>query len=165
MKNALLMNGYPKSFIDAQWQRAVTNRDRSEDDERRKVTLRMQFRGDSAAELFFRKIERSVKLNCLNIYLIPVFTSRPMLSTQTKDRLSKLATPNVVYRYECDICHLQYIGLTERRLEERVKEHAPRWAMLGLHGMSQSSVTDHIVGEGHPCNRQEASEIIYRSTQ
>ena len=86
-----------------------------------------------------------------------------MLSTQTKDRLSKLATPNVVYRYECDICHLQYIGLTERRLEERVKEHAPRWAMLGLHGMSQSSVTDHIVGEGHPCNRQEAFEIIYRA--
>ena len=55
------------------------------------------------------------------------------------------------------------IGLTERRLEERVKEHAPRWAMLGFHGMSQSSVTDHIVGEGHPCNRQEAFEIIYRA--
>ena len=125
--------------------------------------LKMQFWGDAAAELFRRKIERSMKVNCKNVRLITIFTSRPLISTQVKDRISVLATPNVVYRFKCGMCHSTYIGYTERRLEDRVKEHVPRWALNGLGKVSRSSVTDHIINEGHRCTRETSFEILYRA--
>ena len=109
-EETLLKNGYPKVFIEAQFRFATNGHTTQEDDTKKIVMLKMQFRGDAAAELFRRKIERSMKVNCKNIRLITIFTSRPLISTQVKDRISVLATPNVVYRFKCGMCHSTYIG-------------------------------------------------------
>ena len=66
-KETLLKNGYPKVFIEAQFRFATNGHTTQEDDTKKIVMLKMQFRGDAAAELFRRKIERSLKVNSKNV--------------------------------------------------------------------------------------------------
>ena len=157
---ALLENGYPKSFLDkymAPTDESLT----TESDTTKPAILRMQFRGDAAAELLCKKVKRSLEVNCHNIRLIPVFTSRLMVSTHVKDRFSDMATPNVVYKFTCT-CGMQYIGLTERRLQDRVREHLPRWLTGTLDGIARSSITEHVLETGHSCRPDSCFEILHR---
>ena len=107
LKEALMRNGYPEVFINTHFGHGSSIPIDEQNDEKKPVVLRMQFRGDAAAELFRRKVERSLKSNCKNTDLRMVFTSRQLISTQTKDRLSVMTTPNVVYIFTCSICGMQ----------------------------------------------------------
>ena len=161
---ALSSNGYPKSFIEHNskvWPRNPMNETDAE--EPRKVLLRLQFRGEAAAQLLKRRIERTLHTNCHNVKLRPVFTSRTLIPTQTKDLLPVMSTPNVVYQFTCNICQKRYIGVTARRMLERVKEHIPKWIMRQLDGIPRSSVAEHIVSEGHWCDRDSSFEIIHKA--
>ena len=86
-----------------------------------------------------------------------------LLPTPSKDRLAVMSTPNVVYQFTCSTCQLQYIGKTARRLEERVKEHLPKWLNGASVGVTKSSITEHIVETGHRCHRDDCFTILHKA--
>ena len=152
-------------FINAHFRKINTPKSENSDQEdKRPPVLRVQFRGDAAAELFRRKVERSLKANCQDSIMRMIFVSRPLISIQTKDPISVMSTSNVIYRFTCT-CGEQYIGLTERRLEDRVKEHIPNWLLMGNDNDTEarSSICYHLKKELHVCNRNESFEIIYKA--
>ena len=98
LRETLMRNGYPKAFIDANLHRnppATT----PDTETKRSVVLRIQFRGDAAAELFRKKVERALSANCVNTRLYTVFTSSALISTRTKDMPSVMISLNVIYRF------------------------------------------------------------------
>ena len=123
----------------------------------------MPFRGDAAAELFRRKLERSLKDNCREVRLIPTFTSRPLISVQCIDRLPVAASSNVVYLFACITCQQQYIGRTERRSEDRMKQHGPAWLSSEMMQTVRSSVTDHVAYRGHRCTKSDCFRILHKA--
>ena len=92
---------------------------------------------------------KSVEGYCSNIYQVFVFTSKALLPAQSKGRLSVMATSNLVYLYTCSTCQLQYVGMTARRLEDRVKEHVPRWTNVQNNKAAKSSIAQHLLDTGH----------------
>ena len=90
-------------------------------------------------------------------------TSRCLIPTQSKDRIPVLATPNVIYSFLCNTCNAQYIGRTERRLEDRVKEHLPKWVFQNADKVAKSSVTEHILHTGHPSDRKASFRILHKA--
>lgn len=71
-----------------------------------------------------------------------------------KDPIPALLKSGVVYLYECDTCHVSYVGQTSRHLKVRCAEH------LGISWRSdkpiktnrQSAIHDHILLSGHNSN-------------
>ena len=161
LRKALLHNGYPEAFLDANLFSNNKRKCNEEDESNQQAYLRIQLRGDAAAELFIRKIKRSLKLNGVPVKPLAIFLSRPLITVQTKDRLPALATSNVVYQFTCSECKEQYIGLTERRLEQRIREHLPQQHSNGLSKASRSSIAEHIVNNGHWDNSEENFEILH----
>ena len=162
LKQALLANGYPESFIEHYTklhQRSSTH----EPNKASRRVVRFKFRSKVISEVFRRKVERSIQRNCREVKIAFIFTSAKLLPTPSKDRLAVMSTPNVVYQFTCSTCHLQYIGKTARRLEERVREHMPKWLTGASVGVIKSSITEHIVESGHYCNRDNCFTIIHRA--
>ena len=74
-----------------------------------------------------------------------------------------MSTPNVIYQFTCSTCPVQYIGMTERRLGDRVREHLPLWLSHCTDKTSRSSITDHIIEHGHTCKADDCFKILYRA--
>ena len=53
-----------------------------------------------------------------------VFTSKRMLPVARKDVLPTTLKSSVVYEYSC---HSRYVGRTSQRLQDRIKQHVPKW--------------------------------------
>ena len=68
-----------------------------------------------------------------------------------KSPIPLLCKSNVVYRIDCDNCPEFYIGLTQRRLEERLAEH---------HSSDKSSVFRHCQS-----NQHEATSVRVITTE
>ena len=100
--------------------------------------------------------------NCRNVRPVIVFTSQALIPTRSKERLTVMSTPNVIYRFTCTVCQKQYIGMTQRRLEDRVKEHMPKFLQCNSDKPIRSSITEHIIAEGHSCQRDDCFEILYK---
>ena len=63
-----------------------------------------------------------------------VFVSRQMLPASRKDVLPAIQTSSVIYEYKCH-CDSRYVGRTAQRLQDRIKQHVPKW--LRQHTASQ----------------------------
>ena len=63
-----------------------------------------------------------------------VFVSRQMLSASRKDVLPAIQKSSVIYEYKCH-CDSRYVGRTAQRLQDRIKQHVPKW--LQQHTASQ----------------------------
>lgn len=55
-----------------------------------------------------------------------MFTTCRIPVASPKDKLPFLLQHNVIYNFECT-CGCKYLGRTGRRLEDRIKEHVPKW--------------------------------------
>ena len=143
----------------------ITEAQQNEDsDESTKyATMRLQFRGDGAAELLRQRIGRTMRNSCNNVRPRIIFTSKTLIATSTRDQPNLMSTPNVIYQFNCSTCHAQYIGMTERRLSDRVKEHLPNWLKHTTDKTSRSSVTYHIIEHGHSCKPEVCFKILYRA--
>ena len=63
-----------------------------------------------------------------------VFVSRQMLPASRKDVPPVIQKSSVIYEYKCH-CDSQYVGRTAQRLQDRIKQHVPKW--LRQHTASQ----------------------------
>ena len=161
LRSTLLSNCYPVSFITENFADNQAPRNVPAPSEQKRVVLRIQFKGDAIAEVFKRKVNGSVERNCENIYPVIVFTSRALVQTQAKDRLPVMTTSNIVYTYTCSTCQSQYVGMTTRRLEDRVKEHVPRWINVQSDRAAKSSIAQHILDTGH-AYQPESFTTLYK---
>ena len=59
---------------------------------------------------------------------------RQMLSASRKDVLPAIQKNSVIYEYKCH-CDSRYVGRTAQRLQDRIKQHVPKW--LRQHTASQ----------------------------
>ena len=55
-----------------------------------------------------------------------VFTAKRMLPVARKDVLPTTLKSSVVYEYSCH-CDSRYVGRTSQRLQDRIKQHVPKW--------------------------------------
>ena len=62
------------------------------------------------------------------------FVLRQMLPASRKDVLPAIQKSFVIYEYKCH-CDSRYVGRTAQRLQDRIKQHVPKW--LRQHTASQ----------------------------
>ena len=91
----------------------------------KKVYFNLNYAGKPGEQLLtncFKKLQRS--LNC-KVKFVPKYTVTKMsFFTNMKDKLNKLSKSCVIYRFSCPGCDASYIGITNRTLHVRTKEHA-----------------------------------------
>ena len=159
---ALMRNGYPKAFLDEHFVDTVRQNPDANAMVERSVVLKTTFRGDAVAELLRRKVQKTLKDNCHELRFRAIFTSRALISTQSKDPIEVMSKSNVVYEFQC-ACQELYVGRTSRRLEERVAEHIPRWMLINTSGNAKSAITEHILSSGHDHQQRQNFRIIYQA--
>ena len=128
-------NGYPEDFILKQISKKITQFSPPKRFGLDKYPgyLRVIYTGKAALTL-----ERNLRIAVENCYgsvaLRTVFVSRQMLPASRKDVLPAIQKSSVIYEYKCH-CDSRYVGRTAQRLQDRIKQHVPKW--LRQHTASQ----------------------------
>ena len=160
IRQILLQNGYPEKFLDAHTHPPV-ERIRVPTAERKRVYIRLPYKGESSSLLVRRRMETAIKRTYNAAQLVTLFHSSPVINLQLKDKQPKRATSFCVYSFTCS-CGAGYIGHTTRCLSERIGEHMPRWLMSGERRLGSSAILGHILDTGHSVNPDSAFQPIYQ---
>ena len=86
------------------------------------------------------KIKASVEKCFIAIEQRVIFTSRPLLSAIKKDVLPASLLSNVVYNFSCH-CDSPYVGHTSQRLQNRIRQHMPKFIRTGQISNSRNICT------------------------
>ena len=135
IKEILLDNEYPEDFVLKQISKKITqfSPPKRFGPDKCPVYLRVTYTGKAALTL-----ERNLRIAVENCYgsvaLRTVFVSRQMLRASRKDVLPAIQKRSVIYEYKCH-CDSRYVGRTAQRLQDRIKQHVPKW--LRQHTASQ----------------------------
>ena len=100
---------------------------------------------------------------------------RPRLPiSPVKIRIPIHATSHCIYQIHCS-CGVSYVCRTDRCLNDRIREHVPRW--VERHLMSQidnvnranrtaaSSIARHLIESSHQVDLESAFSVVYRATK
>ena len=127
IKEILLDNGYPEDFV----LRHISNKISRFSNPKRfgpekcPVYLRVTYTGK--ASLTLEKNLTTAVENCYrSVVTRVVFVSKQMLSPAKKDVLPAFQKSSVIYEYKCH-CDSRYVGRTSQRLQDRIKQHVPKW--------------------------------------
>ena len=96
-----------------------------------------------------------------------VFKSgRPLSSIfKFKDKVPTDLSANLIYKYTCSTCNVDYIGCTIRHLRTRISEHLGISATTGKKmGARNSQVNNHILATGHT-GSEEDFQVLYTPPQ
>ena len=153
MENILRCNGYPSSFIKncinnylSKLQRQ--NNQPTESEPERTVVLRLPFSGVNSVKIK-RQITRLLMAVNPSIHVRFIFVPVYKLSklSKLKCTIPMSSRSGVVYQVNCTDCDDFYVGLTTRRLEQRLKEHSESDnSALRRHALE----TKHEVDYAHP---------------
>ena len=112
--------------------------------DRKRIFLCLPFTGINSDKLK-RQLERLSSAVAPWVKLFVVFKPVFKLSClcKLKSQFSVLCNSGVVYKLQCSNCEEFYIGMTMRRLEQRVKEHSEDIS---------SAVFRHCSEKKHSCN-------------
>ena len=127
LKEIFLDNGYPESFVLKHISMKISqfSEPKRFGPEKCPVYLRVTYTGKASLTL-----EKNVKAAVENCYgsvtTRVVFVSKQMLPTARKDVLPALQKSSVIYEYKCH-CDSRYVGRTSQRLQDRIKQHVPKW--------------------------------------
>ena len=149
-----MANGYPESFLDSCIQKFVNKVVSGEQGtlaeygpEKKQVCLSLPYCGAKSDKLK-RQLRRMFSVVFPWIDLVLVF--KPCLKlnclSKLKSQIPKLSRSRVVYRIKCQDCEEFYVGMTCRRLEQRVTEHTKD---------SNSALFKHASSTGHNINFQD----------
>ena len=124
IRNVLTDNGYPPFFIDRHMQvRQPVLKPLGP--EKKPVHVRVPFIGDKAASFLQRSLRQ-----CFRTYPaanpIVLYKTRRIPHASPKDRLSVWLQDRIIYFFAFT-CGCKYVGRTERRLADRIREHVPQW--------------------------------------
>ena len=127
IKEILLDNGYPENFVLEQISKKITqfSRPKRFSPDKCPVYLRVTYTGKAALTP-----ERNLQIAVENCYgsvaLQTEFVSRQMLPASRKYVLPAIQKSSVIYEYKCH-CESRYVGRTVQRLQDRIKQHVPKW--------------------------------------
>ena len=126
-------NGYPKHIVNSMIKRILSkdvskpNTEKKKDENTPKIYFNLHYAGDQGEQLLkkcFKKLQRSLNREAI---FVPKYTvTKLSFFTNMKDKLPKLSKSNVIYNFACPGCQSSYIGITNRTLFIRTKEHASR---------------------------------------
>ena len=131
LKNILIANGYPSTFLDACLNKFLSSKfqptveKQKLDSKKKTVFLSLPFCGETSQKVkrqLLRMFHTVVPCLALRIVFKPVNKLSGL--SKLKDKVDILSRSNVVYRVNCSECNEFYIGKTKRRLKQRMKEHA-----------------------------------------
>ena len=147
IKEILLDNGYPEDFVLKQISKKTTqfSLPKRYGPDKCPVYLRVTYTGKAALTL-----ERNLRIVVENCYgsvgLRTVFSSQ-MLPASRKDVLPAIQKSSVIYKYKCH-CDNRYVGRTAQRLQDRFKQHVPKW--LRQHTASSECNLTERASENNP---------------
>ena len=131
IKSVVKANGYPLNFVEGCINRYLSRCYIQKESvepvlgpERKKVFMKLPFVGCQSVKLK-RQLDRLV--NCiapwvkLNIVFCPAYKLSSL--SKLKCALPLASLSNVVYKISCADCCEFYIGKTQRRLSQRIREH------------------------------------------
>ena len=79
-----------------------------------------------AALTLERNLRIAVESGYGSVALRTVFVCRQMLPASGKDVLPAIQKSSIIYEYKCH-CDSRYVGRTAQRLQDRIKQHVPKW--------------------------------------
>ena len=146
-----MANGYPQSFLDSCIHRFVSKAMSREDTSspsfgpnKKQVVLSLPYCGVNSDKLK-RQLRRMISGICPWIDLTLIF--KPVCKLNSLSRLKcpvpKLSQSSLVYKVKCKECEEFYVGMTSRRLEQRLHEHSTRDHNSAL--FKHSSLTGHSI--------------------
>ena len=126
--------------------------------EKKKVYLFLPYCGFSSTKLQ-RQLKRMYSVVFPWIQLIVVFKPVRKLSllSKLKSPIPTLSRSHLVYRVNCCDCDQFYVGMTCRRLEQRLSEHSS--------STSNSALFQHASATGHRINFQVPEILASDSTK
>ena len=127
IKNILLDNGYPESIIDCNISKKIAqfSMPKRFGPEKCPVYLRVPWIGKASIGLD-KNFKTAVESCFGSVTTRVVFTSKRMLPVARKDVLPTTLKNSVVYEYSCH-CDSRYVGRTSQRLQDKIKQHVPKW--------------------------------------
>ena len=130
LKKVLAGNGYPLTFFDRCLDKFLMNKYKCNScpvngPEKKCVVLCLPYIGDEC-EKVKRQLTRLLSSVVPWIQLKVIFNPVLKLSvlSKLKSPISLLSNSHVVYKVNCDDCREFYVGMTCRRLSQRMKEHS-----------------------------------------
>ena len=120
-------NGYPESIIDCNISKKIAqfSMPKRFGPEKCPVYLRVPWIGKASISLD-KNVKTAVESCYGSVTTRVVFTSKRMLPVARKDVLPTTLKSSVVYEYSCH-CDSRYVGRTSQRLQDRIKQHVPKW--------------------------------------
>ena len=125
IRRILLDNGYPEYIVDAEVRRGAEKFDnaRTYGPKLCPVYLKLPWIGEKSV-MFERQIRRYLKA-CFNAATLRVcYATTPLMKFSLKAPTPTLSRSRVIYKFQC-LCGKRYVGRTEQRLADRVKQHVP----------------------------------------
>ena len=130
IRNVLFCNGYPLSFINGCIKKSLLKQYKGNDKqitygpEKKKIVLCLPYIGAPCEKLSRQLIRMCSKVApCVKLLVIFKPLSKLSVLSKLKCPFHLLSNSNVVYRLDCSECKEFYIGMTTRRLEQRMLEH------------------------------------------
>ena len=134
-------NGFPrharKSIVNKILEDQSKNKSRTESPTRKVLWFNIPYLGQDG-EFLVKKLRRKLKRYLSVDFDLRVSYSFTKLSMfcSMKDKIDTLNKANVIYEFSCPSCFEKYIGMTERNLLTRLKEHG--------NGKSDSAINIHL---------------------
>ena len=127
IKNILLDYGFPESIIDSSISKKIAqfSMPKRFGPEKCQVYLRVPWIRKASISLD-KNVKMAVESCYGSITTRMVFTFKRMLPVARKDVLPTMLKSSVIYEYSCH-CDSRYVRRTSQRLQDRIKQHVPKW--------------------------------------
>ena len=124
IKSILVKNGYPQSVVETHVAKTVSKFGQNSSRQSScPLYVKLPWIG-SRSIAFEQQIKKSVRACFADAEVRASYTTRPLMSFKLKDVIPTLLRSKVIYQFQC-LCEERYVGRTEQRLMERVKQHVP----------------------------------------
>ena len=156
----LAKNSYPMSFV-AYHSRMKPDKPASYDVPKKTVYINLPFKGDDVNMTIRTRLNTTIQRTYPAAQLKLINSPNRIGPSNTKAKPSIFATSKCIYQFEC-ICGCKYIGRTEWRLDQRIKEHIPDWLINNKSDTPRSAITKHLLSTNHKVGRYDRFTVINR---
>lgn len=160
-------NGYPMTFVRRTMERKIEHFHQvlpsAKTPSKCPVYLRLPYIG-KISDCYRGKITETITRCYFAVNPRVIFTSRPMIPSSTKDTLPSHQRSNLIYLFKCS-CDSTYVGRTNQRLSDRIRQHVPRkvQSILGSNmktkDLPPSAIANHLL-QNPECGRKFKSEMF-----